>query len=276
MRRVLTGAATVAAVLVVAGCSAEAQQDSTGPKGDLVLGTTTSTQDSGLLDVLVPTFEQHTACVVKTVAVGSGEALEMGERGDADALLVHSPADEEQFMAEGHGSSRDAVMHNDFVLVGPPGDPAGIADATSAADAMKLIAQKRAPFASRGDDSGTNAKELELWEEVGVDPSKSSWYFQTGQGMGPTLIIADQKEAYTLADRSTFLATSNLQSEIAFEGANDLRNNYHVIVVDHPGTNVGCAKEFSQWIQSAPVQKTIGDFGVNEFGQALFFPDAED
>jgi tungstate transport system substrate-binding protein len=239
----------------------------------MILATTTSTQDSGLLDEILPLFDKSSDCVVKTVAVGSGQAIEMGAKGDADVLLVHSPEDEEQLMAGGHGSSREAVMHNDFVLVGPPDDPAGVADAGNAAEALTRIADQEASFASRGDDSGTHTKELALWEEAGDEP-KGSWYIETGQGMGDTLTIADQKHAYTLADRSTFLATSSLESDVAFEGSDDLRNNYHVIVVDHEGTNTGCAEEFSSWILDRPVQDTIATFGVEEYGEQLFTPDA--
>lgn len=239
----------------------------------MILATTTSTQDSGLLDELLPLFDQASDCTVKTVAVGSGQAMEMGEKGDADVLLVHSPEDEEQFMTGGHGSSREAVMHNDFVVVGPPDDPAGVADAGNAAEALSRIADQKASFASRGDDSGTHAKELSLWEEAGIEP-KGSWYVETGQGMGETLTIADQKQAYTLADRGTVLATESLESDIAFEGSDDLLNSYHVIVVDHEGANTGCAEEFSRWILDEPVQGAIGEFGVEEFGERLFAPDA--
>jgi tungstate transport system substrate-binding protein len=263
--------------LLVAGCGS---QQSAGPEetakagGDMILATTTSTQDSGLLDAILPAFEQNSDCVPKTVAVGSGQAMKMGESGDADVLLVHSPNAEENFMAEGHGSSREPVMHNDFVLVGPPGDPAHIGDAQHAADALALIAKQQSPFASRADDSGTHAKEMSLWKQAGIEPS-GPWYIETGQGMGETLTIASQKQAYTLSDRGTFLATSNLQSNIDFEGSEDLQNPYHVIVVDHDGTtNVACAEEFSEWIRSGPVQQTIAQFGVEKYGQPLFFPDA--
>jgi tungstate transport system substrate-binding protein len=270
----LTSISTLVGVslLATAGCGAD-QPDVSGPSGNLILATTTSTQDSGLLDEILPLLDQRSDCVVKTVAVGSGQAIEMGEKGDADVLLVHSPEDEEQFMADGHGSSREAVMHNDFVVVGPPDDPAKVATAGSAVEALNRIADQKASFASRGDDSGTHTKELALWEEAGVEP-KGSWYFETGQGMGDTLTIADQKQAYTLADRSTFLATQSLESEIAFEGSDDLLNQYHVIVVDHEGTNSACAKEFSSWILDQPVQDAIGRFGVAELGEQLFAPDA--
>lgn len=272
MRRAAVG--VVAAAALLTACSSGESEGTSGPGGDMILATTTSTQDSGLLDEILPAFEEGSDCVPKTVAVGSGQAMSMGESGDADVLLVHSPDAEEQFMADGHGSSREAVMHNDFVVVGPPDDPAGLADAGDGAEALSRIAEQEALFASRADDSGTYAKELTLWEGAGIDPS-GSWYIETGQGMGDTLTIANQKQAYTLSDRSTFLATSSLQSEIAFEGSPDLYNPYHVIVVDHDGTtNVGCAQEFADWIRSEPVQQRIEKFGIDEYGEPLFFPDA--
>ncbi|MGH3950626.1 MAG: substrate-binding domain-containing protein [Pseudonocardiaceae bacterium] len=276
MRRSMVGG-LAAGCLLVAGCAAGdsgGSEASSGAGGDMILATTTSTQDSGLLDEILPMFEESSDCVPKTVAVGSGQAMAMGESGDADVLLVHSPAAEEEFMAEGHGSSREAVMHNDFVLVGPPDDPAGLGGSDDGAEALNRIAEEEAPFASRADDSGTHAKELTLWEEAGIDPA-GSWYIETGQGMGDTLTIANQKQAYTLTDRSTFLATSSLQSEIAFEGSPDLYNPYHVIVVDEDdNTNVGCAEEFSRWVRSKPVQQAIEKFGIDEYDQPLFFPDA--
>jgi len=273
VKRAAVGAAIAVSLLATAGCGSDKPEASAGPSGNMILATTTSTQDSGLLDEILPLFDKSSDCAVKTVAVGSGQALEMGEKGDADVLLVHSPEDEEQFMADGHGSSREAVMHNDFVLVGPTDDPAGVADAGDAAEALSRIADQKASFASRGDDSGTHTKELSIWEDAGIEPT-GSWYLETGQGMGDTLTIADQKQAYTLSDRSTFLATKSLESDIAFEGSDDLRNNYHVIVVDHEGTNTGCAEEFSSWILDRPVQETIGKFGVEEYGEQLFAADA--
>ena len=266
----------VAAVLAVAGsllatgCSADAGADSS----EAILATTTSTQDSGLLDELVPDFEEEFDCTIKTVAVGSGEALEMGERGDADVLLVHSPDAEEEFMAGGHGLSRDPVMHNDFVIVGPASDPAGVGGAVDAADALTRIADSTAPFASRGDDSGTHTKELALWDEAGVEPS-GDWYFETGQGMGETLTIAGQKSAYALTDRGTFLATANLDSEILYEGSDDLQNHYHVIVVDRGEEPAPCAEELAGWLQVPEVQERIGGFGVEQYGEPLFVPDAD-
>jgi len=274
MTRTLAALVLALLALVIAGCGDDdSETASKGPSGTMIMATTTSTKDSGLLDELVPAFERTGDCKVKTVAVGSGQALAMGEKGDADVLLVHSPDAEKTFMDEGHGASRTAVMHNDFVIVGPASDPADIADAPDATTAFRRIAREKAPFASRADESGTNAKELKLWEEAGIKPS-GSWYLETGQGMGETLTVASQKEAYTLSDRGTFLATKNLDSKLLKEGGKDLRNNYHVIVVKAPGTNAACAKAFSSWITSAPTQKEIADFGVKEYGEPLFFPDA--
>jgi tungstate transport system substrate-binding protein len=273
VKRAAIGAVLAVSLLATAACGSDESEASGDPSGNMILATTTSTQDSGLLDAILPMFDKESSCTVKTVAVGSGQAMAMGEKGDADVLLVHSPGDEKQFMADGHGRSREAVMHNDFVLVGPPDDPAGVADAGDAAKALTRIADQKASFASRGDDSGTHAKELALWEEAGVEPT-GSWYLETGQGMGDTLTIADQKRAYTLADRSTFLATKSLELYIAFDGSDDLMNNYHVIVVDREGANTACAEEFSSWILDKSVQDAIAEFGVEEYGEQLFTPDA--
>jgi tungstate transport system substrate-binding protein len=264
--------------LALAACGDDdddsAQSDAGTDNGQMILATTTSTQDSGLLDELVPSFQDESGCSVKTVAVGSGEALELGERGNADVLLVHSPEAEEEYMDGGHGVSREAVMHNDFIVVGPQGDPAGTKGADSAAKAFTTIAKAKAPFASRADESGTHTKELSIWEAAGIEP-KGSWYIETGQGMGETLTIASQKEAYTLSDRGTYLATDNLDLDLLVEGGKDLLNPYHVIVVKAEATNRACAQEFSEWIISPETQAEIGRFGVAEYGEPLFVPDAE-
>ncbi len=243
----------------------------------LILATTTSTQDSGLLDVLVPAFENETDRQVKTVAVGSGEAIELGSRGEADVLLVHSPDDEEEFMASGKGGTRRLVMHNDFVVVGPPDDPAGIRGMSSTAALERIAQNAEAPFISRGDDSGTHALELKLWDEAGVRPA-GSWYQETGQGMGATLRIADQKRAYTIADRGTHLSTEDSTDlDVVVEGEPRLLNVYHVIDVDPgagPRVNAAGGRAFADWIVSPAAQRMIGAFGRKEFGRPLFVPDA--
>lgn len=265
--RRMTGVLVAAGLLLTPGCGSGG-----GDAKTMILATTTSTRDTGLLDAILPSFQKSSDCVPKTVAVGSGQAMTMGEKGNADVLLVHSPEAEQKFMASGHGSSREPVMHNDFVLVGPPEDPAKTGDASDAAGAMRLIAEKKAPFASRADESGTHAKEKGLWEKAGSTPS-GGWYIETGQGMSQTLTIASQKQAYTLSDRGTFLAGENLDSKIVFEKTPDLLNPYHVIVVKG-AAGTACAQKFSEWIRSQPVQRTIGAFGVQKYGQPLFFPDA--
>jgi tungstate transport system substrate-binding protein len=264
------------AVLGLAACGDDESGGSqaASASGHVILATTTSTQDSGLLDDLIPRYEGESDCSVKTIAVGSGEALELGAKGDADVLLVHSPDAEREFMGAGHGASRRPVMHNDFVVVGPPADPAGIKGGTSASEAFTRIAKAEAPFASRADESGTNTKELSLWEAAGIEP-KGAWYIETGQGMGETLTIASQKQAYTLSDRGTFLAMDNLDLDLLVEGGEDLLNPYHVIVVKGDGVNAACAREFSSWIVSPATQKEIGRFGVADYGEPLFVADAK-
>lgn len=244
---------------------------------DLILATTTSTQDSGLLDELLPIFEQDSGYRVKSVAVGSGQAMKMGEDGNADILLVHAPASELVFMESGFGAERFLVMHNDFVLVGPWADSVGIQAASSAADALIKIADAQAQFISRGDDSGTHKKELILWQDAGVIP-EGEWYQEAGQGMGATLKIASEKGAYTLTDRATYLANQEiLELAILFEGDPMLLNVYHVITVNPekwPEVNVDGAKAFAEFLVSNEAQELIAEFGVEKFGQPLFFPDA--
>ena len=273
MRALAAVAALAAAAVSLGACGADKAPGSPPDRGTLLLATTTSTRDSGLLDELLPSFERSSGCSVKTLALGSGEAMELGARGDADVLLVHSPEAEREFIDEGHGAGRKAVMHNDFVLVGPADDPAGAAEAEDAPSALARIARAEADFASRGDDSGTHAKELSVWEMAGVQPG-GSWYVETGQGMGETLAIAGQKRAYTLSDRGTFLATENLDGELLFEGGEALLNPYHVVVVRGERVNRACARELSRWITGSRAQGAIERFGVAEFGEPLFFPDA--
>jgi len=245
---------------------------------NLILATTTSTQDSGLLDVLVPLFEKQTGYTVKTVAVGTGEALKMGEQGNADVLLVHAPSSEVTFMQAGSGRDRLLVMHNDFIFAGPAADPAGIRGLAPDA-ALKAVSEAGASFVTRADDSGTYKKEVSLWQKAGVNPKGQSWYVETGQGMGASLTIASEKDSYILTDRATYLANKdNLQLEILNEGDNSLLNVYHVITVNPdkwPKVNYDGARAFAAFITAAETQKVIAGFGVDKFGQPLFHPDAD-
>jgi tungstate transport system substrate-binding protein len=246
---------------------------------NLILATTTSTQDSGLLDVLVPLFQDQTGYMVQTVAVGSGEAMKMGEDGNADVLLVHAPASEVTFMDAGNGKDRFLVMHNDFIVVGPAMDPAGIKGQTSAVAAFKAIYNGGAQFITRGDDSGTHKKELALWKSAELDPAGQSWYLETGQGMGASMIVASEKAAYVLTDRATYLANKhNYQLDILVEGDNGLLNVYHVITVSPdkwPKINYQGALAFANFIIDPATQDVIGQFGLEKFAQPLFYPDAE-
>jgi tungstate transport system substrate-binding protein len=244
----------------------------------IILATTTSTQDSGLLDVLLPIFEKKTGYFVKTIAVGSGQAMAMGQKGEADVLLVHSPAAEKKFVAEGYGINRRIIMHNDFIIVGPPGDPAKIKEIKLASEAFKKIASEKALFLSRGDNSGTHSKEREVWKAAAINPEGEKWYQQTGLGMGQTLSVTAEKKGYTLADRGTYLALKkNLGLDILVEGDAILLNIYHVIEVNPakwPKVNVPGGKAFADFMVSNETQAIIKTFGVDKFGSPLFFPDA--
>jgi len=243
----------------------------------IILATTTSTQDSGLLDELIPRFEKQTGYVVKTIAVGSGQALAMGKKGEADLLLVHSPDAEKTLMAEGSGVNRRIVMHNDFILLGPSGDPAKVRGKGAAA-ALQSIAAGHAVFISRGDNSGTHAQEKKLWAAAGTKAEGQAWYQQTGLGMGQTLAVAAEKRAYTLSDRGTYLALrKKLGLDILSEGDAALLNVYHVIEVNparHPKVNAAGARAFADYLVSKDVQTAIKEFGIGTFGSPLFFPDA--
>jgi len=246
---------------------------------NLILATTTSTQDSGLLDELIPMFEAQTGYLVQTVAVGTGAALKMGEEGNADVLLVHAPSAEKVLMDAGNARDRFLVMHNDFVIVGPVDDPAGIKGATDIVTVFQGLDVAGQTFISRGDDSGTHKMEKSLWVKAGTDPAGQTWYLESGQGMGATLTLASEKSAYTLTDRATFLANqANLQLSILFEGDPSLLNVYHVMTVNPekwPLVNYEGAMAFANFMTSAETQAVIGEFGVDKFGQALFFPDAD-
>jgi len=245
---------------------------------NIILATTTSTQDSGLLDELIPLFEKKTGYFVKTIAVGSGQAMAMGRKGEADVLLVHSPEDEKTFMAEGYGIDRRLVMHNDFIIVGPPSDPAKIKGIKSVVEAFKKIAQSKSLFISRSDNSGTHAKEKAIWKAANIKPGGEKWYHETGLGMGQTLNVASEKRAYTLTDRGTYLALKKrLELEMLSYGDKMLFNIYHVIVVNperFPKVNASGARAFSDFMVSYEAQSIIKTFGIAKFGAPLFFPDA--
>lgn len=245
---------------------------------EIILATTTSTYDSGLLDELIPLFESQTGYIVKTVAVGTGKALQMGEDGNADVLLVHAPAAEKELMDGGSGAERLLVMHNDFVIVGPAEDPAGIKGTSSAAEALGKIQTQGATFVSRGDDSGTHKKELSLWAEADTS-LQGDFYLESGQGMGQTLRIASEKSAYTMTDRATYLATrDDLNLDILVEGDPVLLNVYHVITVNPEkwlDINYDGATSFATFLVMPETQAAISMFGVDKFGQPLFFPDAD-
>lgn len=246
----------------------------------LILATTTSTQDSGLLDVLIPMFEKQSGYFVKTISVGSGQAMKMGERGEADVLLVHSPEAEKAFVTQGFGVNRKLVMHNDFIVLGPAKDPARIRGTKTAAEALKKIAASGALFLSRGDNSGTHAKEKGLFKGAGIAPEGQKWFQQTGLGMGETLNVAAEKDGYLISDRGTYLALNKkkqLGLEILVAGEPKLLNIYHVIEVNPakwPKVNSAGAKAFADFMVSKPAQEVITTFGVKQFGAPLFFPDA--
>jgi tungstate transport system substrate-binding protein len=245
---------------------------------NVILATTTSTQDSGLLDILIPVFEKKTGYFVKTIAVGSGQAMAMGQKGEADVLLVHSPDAEKKFIVDGFGINRRLIMHNDFIVVGPSSDPAKIKGVKSTTEVFKKIAASHTPFISRGDNSGTHSKEKQVWKEAGVKYEGEKWYQQTGLGMGQTLNVASEKKAYTLADRGTYLALKKrLGLDILAEGDAILLNIYHVIEVNpakYPKVNAAGGKAFADFMVSKEAQDMIKIFGVDKFGSPLFFPDA--
>jgi len=262
-----------------------AAQTATSP-GVLRLATTTSTDDTGLLRAILPAFEKLCSCRVDVVAVGTGQALELGRRGDADVVLVHSYRDEVQFVADRHARERLDIMYNDFVIVGPAADPARVAIRRSAREAFSAIASAQAPFASRGDKSGTHTAELALWASAKVTPS-GTWYRSLGQGMGETLVLANEQRAYTMSDRGTWLSMReklpNLQvllggRTIAENPDSGLRNRYGVMAINpdtHPGVNYAAAQKFVAWLASPATQRAIGEFGVKKFGQPLFYPDSD-
>jgi tungstate transport system substrate-binding protein len=244
---------------------------------DVILATTTSTVDSGLLDYLVPIFEKKTGYRVKTIAVGTGQALAMGEKGEADVLLTHAEKAEKKLVESGVVRDYRLVMHNDFIIAGPPEDPGKI-KGKSTAEALKAISGSGAFFISRGDDSGTHKMELTLWKETGLNLKGAKWYLESGQGMGATLLMASEKKGYTLSDRGTYLAEKhNIRLDILCDGDPSLLNIYHVMEVNPEKfgkVNAEGAKSFADFMTSQETQKLIGEFGVDKFGQPLFSPDA--
>ncbi|MCX5793498.1 MAG: substrate-binding domain-containing protein [Elusimicrobia bacterium] len=259
------------AALLVFGC-----QNKPATQSLVRLATTTSVQDTGLLDVLTDAFQKDGKYKLQAIAVGSGQALQLGRTGEADILFVHSPEDEAQFVAEGFGTDRTTFMHNDFVILGPAADPAKVKGEKKAADAFKRIAAAKAVFVSRADQSGTNKKELKLWDEAKVKPAKDK-YIEAGQGMAATLTMADEKKAYVLADRATYLSMrKTLGLVIVCEGGENLINRYSLILANpakFPKVNAAGAQAFFDYVLSVPAKEMIEKFGLEKYGQQLFFYD---
>jgi tungstate transport system substrate-binding protein len=287
-RRFSAVALAVVLAVSLAACGTSGSQSDTPAQTakptEVILASTTSTQDSGLFDVLIPAFEKaNPEYVVKVIAVGTGEALKLGEQKDADVLLVHAKASEEQFVASGYGVARYDVMYNDFVILGSSTDPAkvkGSADISAAMQAIQSAGKAgKVEFISRGDDSGTHKAELKLWAAASITPTPTpeadKWYVETGQGMGETLKIASEKQAYTMSDRATYLSMKDaLDLEVVFEKDKALFNQYGVIVVTGAKNQAG-GQAFQDWILSSAGQEVIAGYGVEKFGQALFIPNAQ-
>lgn len=282
-RRFVLVLLSLLAVLSLAACrGSEADQTPGRPVleepvqvTNVVIASTTSTEDSGLFSALVPAFQDaYPQYRMSVVAVGTGQALEIGRNKDADVVFVHAKGDEEIFVAEGYGEERHDVMYNDFVLLGPPGDPAGIAGGSDAVAAFSAIAEGGHPFISRGDDSGTHKKEMSLWDATGI-PASGTWYLSIGQGMGEALTLTSEVAGYTLADRGTYLSMRDrLDLDVLVEGDERLFNPYGVIVVTD-AANLEGARAFAEWIVSAEGQEIIRTFGVDTYGDPLFVPNAE-
>lgn len=274
-------------LILLSGCAGGQEagnggsQEETGEveKKEIILSTTTSTENSGLLDFILPDFKEKTGIEVKVVAVGTGNAIQMGEDGEADVLLVHAKASEEEFVKAGHGLERFDVMYNDFIIIGPEDDPAGISETPNDVEAaLKKIMDSGSNFVSRGDDSGTHKKELQLWADAGLEP-QGDWYVEAGQGMGDTIQMAEEMLGYTLADRATYLSMSeDIELKILVEGDERLFNQYGVIAVNpekNDMINAEGAQAFIEWLLSDETQDLIKEFGVEEFGQSLFIPNAK-
>jgi len=272
-------------ILVAAGCGGKEEKAPAPQEAarqpqvkDVILATTTSTQDSGLLEVLVPDFEKKTGYRVKPIAVGTGQALKMGEKGEADVMLTHAMKSEKPLVDSGVAVNYKLIMHNDFIVVGPENDPAGVKQAKDSKEAFKKIADKGALFISRGDDSGTHKQEKDIWAAAGVTPKGQKWYQETGSGMGQTLSVANEKLGYALTDRATYLAQKkNLKLIIVAQGDRGLLNIYHVAQVNpekFPKVNAAGAKSFVEYLAGPEAQKIISEFGRDKFGEPLFYPDA--
>ena len=284
MKKLLSALLIVMMCLAMAACvtgePADAgHEDPAEPKGTLLMATTTSTDNTGLLDYLAPIFAEDTGWTLEWSSVGTGEALAMGQNGDVDIVLVHSKASEEEFVANGYGVERIPVMYNDFVIVGPEAEDTYGDDVESC---LRAIYDGQLPFVSRGDDSGTDKKEKKLWPAYELDPALNPNYVESGQGMGATITMADEQQAYCLTDRGTWLSQKNnadmtVELNIVCQGAPDLLNQYGVIAVNpevYADTNIEAANAFIEWICSEEIQTLIGEFGVEEYGQALFTPNA--
>jgi tungstate transport system substrate-binding protein len=274
-RRAALAALGLGALLLAAAPGSVSAQTPAPPSRVVILSTTTSTQDSGLLEVLVPMFEKQSGYSVKTISVGTGQALALAARGEADVTLAHAPALEKQYVADGKMRNRRLVMYNDFVVIGPPEDPARIKGLPRAVDALRRIAEARSRFVSRGDRSGTHALELALWKQAGIEP-RGGWYIESGQGMGQTLGIASERGAYTLTDRATLLAFQRrITLPVLVERDRPLLNVYSVMAVspaNGPRVNPAGGKTFADFMLSPEVQAVIKAFGVDRYGQPLFVP----
>lgn len=282
-------------IFTIVGCSPKSEtpqepdglqepQEVSKQGGTILLSTTTSTEDSGLLNFLLPKFKEDTGIEVKVIAVGTGQALQMGKDGEADILLVHAKESELEFVEEGYGIERKDVMYNDFILVGPKEDPLGLKDKSpdNILEGLKVIEGEKFTFVSRGDDSGTHKKELNIWKSADIKP-EGDWYLEVGQGMGDVLKITNEKQGYTITDRATYLSMKDdLDLDIIIEGDENLFNQYGIIPVNPEvlgdkanQINQEDAKEFMNWIVSEKGQSLIKEFGIEEYGQPLFIPNAQ-
>ncbi|GAA0732445.1 extracellular solute-binding protein [Clostridium oceanicum] len=276
---ILTSAILTLSLVACGNSDTTKNDEEKGKNRSMILATTTSTQDSGLLDYLLPKFKEDTGIDVKVVAKGTGEALKLGQNGDADCLLVHAKSKEEDFIKKGYGTERHDVMYNDFVIVGSKEDSAKLKEKApnDPLKALKLINDSKASFVSRGDESGTHTKEKKFWKDVNIDP-KGDWYISAGKGMGAVLQMANEKKAYTLTDRATYLSMKDkLDLEILTEKNDKLYNQYGVIMLNTEKHKIKEkeAKEYIDWMLSDKAQKLIAEYGKDKFGQALFVPNAK-